>query len=87
MPQRAWNVVGILSELSLVVAALVVQLDSGLGVSQTWIDAAAMLLVLAITQHEGGRIAWILSTGPLVWIGKRSYGIYVAGGCCGAEFA
>jgi peptidoglycan/LPS O-acetylase OafA/YrhL len=77
VPRRAWNVVGILSAMALVVGALVVQEDRAIGLSLTWIDFAAMFLVLAVTQHESGRIALILSTGSLVWVGQRSYGIYL----------
>jgi peptidoglycan/LPS O-acetylase OafA/YrhL len=77
VPRRAWNVVGILSAMALVVGALVVQEDRAIGLSLTWIDFAAMVLVLAVTQHESGRIALILSTGSLVWVGQRSYGIYL----------
>ncbi len=40
-------------------------------------DGAAAVLILGLVLHERGWFARVLSMGTLVWIGRRSYGLYV----------
>jgi len=39
--------------------------------------SVATLLLLAVAVHPASRVAALLGTAPLVWIGERSYGIYL----------
>jgi peptidoglycan/LPS O-acetylase OafA/YrhL len=41
-----------------------------------WLDLAT-LLVIAVTVHPGADIRRILGWGPLVWVGLRSYSLYI----------
>jgi peptidoglycan/LPS O-acetylase OafA/YrhL len=69
---RAWRVVTPVAA----VAALTLLLK---GSDQSWplVVLASALVVGGLARHPMSRLSQILAWGPLVWVGRRSYALYV----------
>jgi peptidoglycan/LPS O-acetylase OafA/YrhL len=60
-----------------VVIARVTVVEGMRGVGLTVIGLATAALILELVTHSSGLPARVLSASPLVWIGQRSYGVYL----------
>jgi peptidoglycan/LPS O-acetylase OafA/YrhL len=67
-----WEVCGLLSSIIIVAVAV----TNPVAVSMLLATMSATALVASMVLTEG-RLARVYSWGPLVWIGRRSYGIYL----------
>ncbi len=72
------NVVGLVA-LAAVLRILVVTSESDPSLYRFGFFQLSLLtaLVIAVTVHPGALLGKLLGWGPLVWIGKRSYGLYL----------
>ena len=55
----------------------IARLDSSWVYPWGLLAAAALTAAIIFSAIQGGPLGWVLSLGPLVWIGKISYGVYL----------
>ncbi len=74
------NVLLLLGPLAIAVTAWlwhIARLDSSWVYPWGLLVAAGLTAVIILSATQGGPLGWVLSLGPLVWIGKVSYGVYL----------
>lgn len=76
--KRTLNITGIVSLVALLVMMVVIQEDgSFLYYGGMYLASAVTAVLIAVIVHPASSIGKIFSFKPLLWIGVRSYGIYI----------
>lgn len=76
--KRTLNIAGILSLLALLLMMVVIQEDgSFLYYGGMYLASAVTAVLIAVIVHPASSIGKLFSFKPLLWIGARSYGIYI----------